>query len=122
MEGGGQGRDQGRVLGVHRGNLDRHASAQSPETNGRARGSIMSGPMASRTEMASLVDLLCCRAAAEPDAALFAFLPDGEDGAAVTFTRGDLDRRARAIAVRLLDLGLENGRALLLYPPGLDFI
>jgi len=75
-----------------------------------------------QTEWASLVDLLVGRAAEEPDKDLFAFLADGEDGAAVTITRGELDRRARALAVRLRDLGCDGGRALLLYPPGLEFI
>jgi len=74
------------------------------------------------TKLASLVDLLRRRAAEEPDSALFAFLPDGEDGVAVTLTRGELDRRARAVAAQLQDLGLGGGRALLLYPPGLEFI
>ena len=41
----------------------------------------------------------------------------------MTLTRGELDRRARALAVRLQDLGLDRrSRALLLYPPGLEFI
>ena len=70
----------------------------------------------------SLVDLLRCRAAAGPELDLFAFLPDGEDSPAATITRGELDRRARALAVRLRDLGVDSGRVLLLYPPGLDFI
>ncbi len=75
-----------------------------------------------RTDWASLVDLLRCRALERPDADLFAFLPDGEDAAAVACTRGELDRSARALAVRLRELRLEGQRALLLYPPGLDFI
>ena len=80
-------------------------------------------PHLNRTEWASLVDLLRSRATALPDAALFAFLPDGEDGTpAATITRGELDRRARALAVRMRDIGLDGARALLLYPPGLDFI
>src|SRR5579863_4267959 len=83
---------------------------------------VMIGHQVMRTEWESLVDLLRCRATAEPDSDLFAFLPDGEDGAAVTFTRGELDLRARALAARLRDLGLDSGRALLLYLPGLDFI
>jgi acyl-CoA synthetase (AMP-forming)/AMP-acid ligase II len=75
-----------------------------------------------QSEYASLVDLVRQRAAENPDAALFAFLPDGEDGVAATMTRGELERRARAIAVRLQNLGLTGGRALLLYPSGLEFI
>ena len=77
-----------------------------------------------RTEWVSLVDLLRRRAEEEPDADLFAFHPDGEDTAGVTLTRGELDRQACAIAARLQDLEPEPGgaRALLLYPPGLEFI
>ena len=80
-------------------------------------------PNETRTDWASLVDLLRCRAAAtNPTRICLRFLPDGEDGAAVTCTRGELDRRARALAARLQDLGWTGERALLLYPPGLDFI
>ena len=75
-----------------------------------------------QTECASLVELLRWRAAENPGAALFDFLPDGEDVGAVTLTRGELDSRARALAAQMQDLGLSGGRALLLYPPGLDFI
>ena len=64
----------------------------------------------------------CAVARARARQGLFAFLPDGEDGGAITLTRGELDRRARALAVRLQDLGLAGQRALLLYPPGLEFI
>jgi acyl-CoA synthetase (AMP-forming)/AMP-acid ligase II len=85
-------------------------------------GDFMIEPQETRTEWVSLVDLLRRRADEEPDSALFAFLPDGEDDAAVTLTRGDLDRRARALASRLQDLGLAGGRALLLHPPGLEFV
>ncbi len=74
------------------------------------------------TESASLVDLLRDRAAEEPDAELFTFLPDGEGERSLTLTRGELDRCARALAVRLHDLGARGGRALLLYPPGLEFV
>ncbi len=74
------------------------------------------------TEWTSFVELLGLRAREEPDKRLFAFLPDGEDGGAITFTRGELDRRARALAARLQAIGLAGQRALLLYPPGLGFI
>ena len=73
-------------------------------------------------EVISLVDLLRRRALEAPERALFAFLPDGDDGAGVSLTRGELDCRARALAARLQELGLAQGRALLLYPPGLEFI
>ncbi len=76
------------------------------------------------SEWVSLVDLLRRRAQEEPEANLFAFLPDGEDKAGATLTRGELDRQACAIAARLqaLDLDSCGARALLLYPPGLEFI
>src|SRR5690606_14436330 len=37
-------------------------------------------------------------------------------------TYADLDRRARAIAARLQSMNLAGERALLLYPPGFDYI
>ncbi len=75
-------------------------------------------------EWISLVDLLRRRAQEEPEANLFTFLPDGEDKAGATLTRGELDRQARAIAARLQELEPDSSgaRALLLYPPGLEFI
>jgi acyl-CoA synthetase (AMP-forming)/AMP-acid ligase II len=74
------------------------------------------------TDSATLVELLRRRADREPDSALFRFLPDGEDGAELFLTPGALDLRARALATRLQDRGLTGGRALLVYPPGLEFI
>ena len=37
-------------------------------------------------------------------------------------TYGELERRSRALAAKLQSLGLEKERALLLFPPGLDFV
>ena len=72
----------------------------------------------------SLVELLRHRAQEEPEACLFTFLSDGDDKACQTLTRGELDRQACAIATRLQELepGSSGARALLLYPPGLEFI
>ncbi len=51
----------------------------------------------------------------------FVFLPDGEnEGANLTFAQ--LDERARLIAARLQTLADPGDRALLLYPPGLEFM
>jgi 8-amino-7-oxononanoate synthase len=51
----------------------------------------------------------------------FIFLRDGEtEDASITY--GELDRRARAVAARLQAMGLAGAKALLAYPPGLDFI
>ena len=73
-------------------------------------------------ETNSLVALLRQRASEDPTAEHFSFLADGEAAGAIALTRGELDRRARALAARLQDRGLAGHRALLLYPPGLEFI
>ncbi|MCS7237182.1 MAG: aminotransferase class I/II-fold pyridoxal phosphate-dependent enzyme [Thermoguttaceae bacterium] len=68
-----------------------------------------------------LVELLRHRATYQPDEIAFTFLVDGEDQQ-VHITNQELDRQARAIGGWLQSLGLEGERALLLYPPGLEFI
>ncbi len=70
----------------------------------------MSGSKDERPEWSSLVELLRDRATALPDSPLFAFLGDGADGPTMTYTRGDLDARARALAVELRVLGYEGKR------------
>lgn len=49
------------------------------------------------------------------------YYTDGE-AAETSLTYEQFDRHARAIAARLTDLGMAGERALLLYPPGLEFI
>ena len=49
------------------------------------------------------------------------YYTDGENEE-TSLTYEQFDRHARAIAARLQDLGMAGERALLLYPPGLDFI
>lgn len=67
------------------------------------------------------VDFLRQRTLHQPDQLVFTFLPDGEiEGDRLTY--GELDRLARAIAAQLQALGLSGERALLLYPPGLDYL
>jgi acyl-CoA synthetase (AMP-forming)/AMP-acid ligase II len=70
---------------------------------------------------ASLVDLLRARALCQSDRMAGTFLVDGERGE-ISLTYAGLDERARAIAARLQELELQGQRALLLYPPGLDYI
>jgi len=70
----------------------------------------------------SLADVLRRRAREHPERTAYIFLHDGEVEADRR-TYADLDARAHAIAVRLQLRGAEPGdRALLLFPPGLDFI
>jgi acyl-CoA synthetase (AMP-forming)/AMP-acid ligase II len=75
----------------------------------------------SRHQCQSLVDLLRGRAADLPETTAFTFLRDGEqEGERLTY--GTLDRRSRAVATVLQDRIRPGDRALLLYPPGLEFI
>jgi 1-acyl-sn-glycerol-3-phosphate acyltransferase len=67
----------------------------------------------------TLVELLRLRAA--ENRILFTFLQDGETDER-HLRAGELDRQARAIAATLQDFKSAGGRALLLYPPGLDYI
>ena len=70
----------------------------------------------------NLVDVLRERARHRADDRAFTFLTDGEvEGDSLTYA--ELDARARSIAAALASHGLIPGeRALLLYPPGLEFI
>ncbi len=69
----------------------------------------------------TLVHLLRHRAACQPNDVAFTFLVDGESEQ-VHLTNAELDRQARAIGAWLQSLDLVGERALLLYPPGLEFI
>jgi amino acid adenylation domain-containing protein len=71
--------------------------------------------------MSDAVTLLRERAFDKPETTVCVFLADGEmDHASLAY--GDLDRRARAVAARLQDLGAKGERVLLLYPPGLEYV
>ena len=69
----------------------------------------------------TLVDLLRRRAGTQEAKSAFTYLLDGE-AEETSLTYGELDRRARAIAVQLAAAGAFGERVLLLYPAGLDFI
>ena len=69
----------------------------------------------------TLVDVLRYRAQYQPDQLAFTFLQNGEaEGGSLTYQ--ELEQQARAIAAQLQSLGATGERALLLYPPGLEFI
>lgn len=68
----------------------------------------------------TLVDLLRQRADAQPDRCAYTFLIDGENKEA-HITYAELDHDARSIAAHLASHGARGERALLLYPPGLEF-
>jgi amino acid adenylation domain-containing protein len=69
----------------------------------------------------TLAGLLQARVAEQPDREAYLFLGDGEIETE-RLTWGELDGRARAIATALLESVKPGGRALLLYPPGLEFV
>ncbi|MFL5653802.1 MAG: AMP-binding protein, partial [Ktedonobacteraceae bacterium] len=72
-------------------------------------------------ESSTLVELLCRRALQHPERRAFTFLVDGElEGDCLTYQ--DLDRRARAIGALLQQYVVPGQRALLVYPPGIEFI
>ena len=69
----------------------------------------------------NLVDLLRHLAAHKGNDIAFTYLVDGENEE-ISLTYAELDRQARGIAAWLQAHGLQGQRALLLYPPGLEFI
>jgi acyl-CoA synthetase (AMP-forming)/AMP-acid ligase II len=79
------------------------------------------GPPGAHPQPATLVDVLRRRALASPEREAYVFLDDAGVPAA-RLSYGELDARARAIAARLQAHGLQGQRALLLYPPGLQFV
>ncbi|MBA3949309.1 MAG: AMP-binding protein, partial [Acidobacteria bacterium] len=69
----------------------------------------------------SFADALREQVRVRPDRAAFIFLENGETEAD-TLTYAELDRDARAIAALLQTRVAPGDRALLMYPPGLDFV
>ncbi|HSK75277.1 MAG TPA: AMP-binding protein, partial [Thermoanaerobaculia bacterium] len=70
---------------------------------------------------ASLTEALGSRAARTPDRTAYVFLAEGEEEQG-RLTYGALEEQARAIAAALARTCRPGERALLLYPPGLDFV
>ena len=72
-------------------------------------------------QIANLVELLQYRSKYQSSQTAYIFLQDGEvESERLTYQQ--LDQKARAIAAQLQALNLSKQRALLLYPPGLEFI
>ncbi|NEO47661.1 MAG: AMP-binding protein [Moorea sp. SIO4A3] len=72
-------------------------------------------------KFSTLVDLLRYRATHQPDQIIYTFLLNGETPDRY-LTHQQLDNQAQAIASKLLHQNAKGERALLLYPPGLEFI
>jgi acyl-CoA synthetase (AMP-forming)/AMP-acid ligase II len=73
------------------------------------------------SQLSSLVELLDLRAEERPHAKAFVFVPErGSTHISVTFA--ELHQRARSVAARLERHKARGERAVLLFPPGLDFV
>lgn len=71
----------------------------------------------------SLVDLLTEHAVRHPDRTAYRYLVTGDcDGEIQELSYDRLARRSRAVAAWLQERGLAGSRAMLLYPPGLEFM
>src|SRR5258708_4659123 len=74
-----------------------------------------------KVEAFSLLDLLETRAQADDGKPAYTFLLDGEkEGGTLTFTQ--LHKKAQTIAAQMVKRSVAGDRALLLYPPGLEFL
>ncbi|HEX6287553.1 MAG TPA: AMP-binding protein, partial [Herpetosiphonaceae bacterium] len=80
----------------------------------------MSEPRCNPLGVSSFVAILRWRASHQPDQAAYTFLAD--DTSAARLSYAELDRRACVIAAHLQAIGARGERALLLYPPGLEYI
>ena len=69
----------------------------------------------------TMSDVLRLRAERQPDERVFTYLINGEEEG-TWLTYGELDRQARMIAALLQRHTRPGARALLLYPPGLEFV
>src|ERR1044071_409304 len=93
----------------------------SPAPNRCPGAPPMPMPTPAAADFRSLIDLLGRRAQEAPDRRAYTFLTEaGEEQGHLTW--GELDAQARAIGVLLEGAGAAGQRALLLYPPGLDFV
>lgn len=88
---------------------------------GKEAMSALAGGYSSRRRVHNdLVGVLREHSLERPDQTAFASLGDGETESVLTYF--ELDRRARAVATRLQELGFVGERVVLAYPSGLDFI
>lgn len=78
-------------------------------------------PLIKVDQSSTLVNLLRSRAIVQPNQKAYTFLVNGETEE-ISFTYQELDQKARAIASFLQDIKATGERALLIYPPGLEFI
>ena len=68
----------------------------------------------------NFVERLRYWAVALPDTVAYRYLNGDDESDSLTFS--ELDLQARALAAKLVAMGYAGQRAVMLYPPGLDFI
>lgn len=67
-------------------------------------------------------EILRRHAQAQPERVAYTFLNDGEGEVPEPIAYAELDQRARAVGARLQTMARHGDRALLLLPPGLDYV
>ena len=81
---------------------------------------LETGMIAGNPRNLTLSKLLVLRAKGTPNRVGYTYL--GDDGSRQQFTDLELDERARSIAAEIRRFAEPGDRALLVYPPGLDFV
>ncbi len=79
------------------------------------------GPAGRSRKTGTLVDQFRAVLLGRPDALTYRFLVDGEDDELI-ISNADMDRRSRAIAATLRERVSKGDRALIVCPPGLDYL
>jgi acyl-CoA synthetase (AMP-forming)/AMP-acid ligase II/acyl carrier protein len=90
-----------------------------------ARNAMFSPSPKSPCALESVSEMLWRRAGERPKQTAFVFLPEPGDPSAdgaVVWTYAELDRRARAVGAALSRRAGVGDRAVLVFPPGLDFL
>lgn len=78
-------------------------------------------PLSTTNQFVTLIDFLRFHADYQADQVAYTFLQDGETQTE-TLTYQELDERVQIIATNLQLMDVSGERALLLYPPELDYI
>ncbi len=91
------------------------------ETARDERTPLREDPAVAPFQASSLVDIVRARARVQETEVAYRFLVEGDEDE-LSLTYAELDAKARTIAAWLQERRTEGERALLLYPPGLDFI
>lgn len=96
-----------------------HDSKFQPGGASLKRPSTTAPVVISKESRATLIDVLRNLACQRPDDRIYTFLQGDEQQ---VLTHRELDLRARSVAARLGEICRPGDRALLLHPPGLDYI